>query len=151
MSPELQQQLTQYLALLLDAVRTGVAFTQEQVPLIIQEKIFLARLQHTTWLVVGVVMTFLLVHFVKTAFLRGFEADAEWTRYTRAYEEANVNVRKTLTHTAGAKWAQTWMNILPGLVCLMGPFMIMTHLTMCYQVWFAPRLYILEWLIQVVK
>lgn len=119
MDPALQQQLAEYLKAFLASAKQGAAFVTEQAPLVVQEKIVYGRAVETALLVIAIGA---IVGCVKVF------------RWGWAYESNNW---------ADDSGPAAWISSLVGgaLLSIWATY----QLTVVAQVWFAPRLYILEW------
>lgn len=132
MDPALQQQLAAYIKAILATAQSGAAFVAEQAPLVVQEKIAYGRLlfpvEAIGFAIAGVVLARLSVKFYRIASESG-------GRYGDIWPERKGGLLNMLT-ACGA--------------CLCSVFALMSAET-AMQVWFAPRLYILEWALSLVK
>lgn len=131
MNPDLQKQLSLMLAKLTDATQTAAAWTTGQIPPLVQEKIVFGRVWETSlWLLL-----------VLMAFLGTFVC---W----KAMIAQRILLKKNqfdddILLIFGA--------IGSGLVaagCVVGAI---GQLESVFMVWFAPRLYIVEWLREMLK
>lgn len=140
MNPELQKQLAEMLAKLMDATQNAATWTSGQIPLLVQEKIAYGRASETAWMVVFVVG---VVGFGLTAKRRvpvwtaALADERDMCRTSnRGYDEAVVN-----------KTVVTFMiacgSLLAAVLCLVA---FLANINNFMLVWFAPRLYIVEWL-----
>lgn len=131
MNEQLQKELAAWLATMRDAAQQGANFAIEQAPLIVREKVAYGRVRHTAMIgieiVLLVVVTYWLVRAVKRALV---------------YEPVD--------HLDDG--------ILPWVICV-PPAILVTILVISFmetfpyavQVWFAPRLYVIEWLAGLLK
>ena len=115
MNEDLQKQLAEMLAKLMDATQNAATWTADQIPLLVQEKILFGRIWETVLLVLLVAFTVLLVKVAGVAW--GHQWDGDRLSATMLY----------LASTGAATG------------CVVQAYFVTL-------VWFAPRLYILEWL-----
>jgi uncharacterized membrane protein YjdF len=122
MNEQLQKELAAWLGQLRNAADASASFAIEQAPLIIQEKVAYGRALHTALAVLFVVT--LVVGIV-----------------------ALYKASKSNLDDAGA--------VATSAVCGMGLFIFLCTGDMwfpqLFQVWFAPRLYVIEWLAGLLK
>lgn len=121
MDQELSKQLQQTLSTLLVQTQDAASWAKSQLPVLIQEKIFLGRIEETIQLVL------LLVAFVVAIklFLFCFRCAQD-----DSYDDWGVGAVLSVIPVAA-----TFI-----LVCLQLHYAVMA--------WFTPRLYIMEWLLQ---
>ena len=131
MDPQTKALILEWLQQVGDAVKTGAAFVAEQTPLVIQEKITFARAEYTAWMLLCVI---LLVYVAVAA--------------TRATTLAN---RIDKTDSSG-DLMQCVIFVLSGIASLIISLTILNTTTSTFfKVWFAPRVYILEWIMSGLK
>lgn len=120
MTPELQQQLAEYLKKLMETTQSAANFAADQLPLVVQEKILYGRVTETLQFVV-----FIAIAAVSFRMMR-------WTMKRERYDDELF----ICAYAAS------------GIV-----FSILALVETSYlaQVWFAPRLYILEWAAHLMK
>lgn len=117
MNEELQKQLAEMLAKLMTFAEDGAKWAGEQIPPLVREKIALGRAEESVWMAVSVGLLLAgVVIAVKT-----------WP-----WMVDNLDYGPTPLVTAVA--------VLPGIIAVSG------NLHGFLLVWFAPRLYIVEWL-----
>ena len=124
MNEELQKQLTDLLVTLSSSVQRGAEWVGEQVPPLVQEKILLGRIEETTWFVGGLIVAVVLVYKGARFWKRSFELTDEY--------DAPVCVVPFLAF--GAALLAATVNLHSFVL-----------------VWFAPRLYIVEWLADLMR
>ena len=135
MNTELQRQLTDMLSKLLSAIESGATWTGEQIPLLVQEKILLGRVSLTFWVITGIVVALYALPYAARQFKLAAEIIKEsGTRYF-ADEEVTAVAR----------------GIGGGLVGGTGVIVALANIESAFTVWFAPRLYIIEWLSTLAK
>lgn len=131
MNDHLQQELAAWLSRLREATDAGASFALEQAPLIVQEKVAYGRVVLTSWTVLLLAASMLSAYVV-------------W-RHIRTAQVKRGEDYDFIDDTH------------PGVII---PFSIATALTLATglgvatdaaQVWFAPRLYVLEWLAGLLK
>jgi hypothetical protein len=125
MNEQLQKQLAEYLAALSATVKSGSDFVLEQAPLLVQEKVVYGRVIETALLIAGVGA----VCFAVWVFKKG------WTYEADSYMD---DTRLMLTIPA----------VIGGVVATIAT---VTQMSAVAMVWFAPRLYILEWVVGMVR
>jgi hypothetical protein len=118
MDPALQQQLAEYLKAILATAQSGAAFVSEQAPLVVQERLVYGRITETLFVVLMCSL------FIPVGM-------AWWNR--RRWEEGC---------NYGDKGSPTVAITL--LTCIVS-FLVFMSSTNFVKVWFAPRLYVLEW------
>jgi hypothetical protein len=126
MNPELQKELATWLMNLREAADAGASFVLEQAPLIVQEKVAYGRVMHTAsvvaFLLLAVAATYVALRFYKA----GQEDDWENILHVLGFMLAAIAVPASFASAIES----------------FGP---------CVMAWFAPRLYVLEWLAGIVK
>ena len=125
MDDQLQQQLAAYLKEIATAARAGADFAIEQAPLVVQEKIAYARVSETAFCVLAVLGAFIAAQ----AFVWG----------TR---EGGMDADNPLAFVA---------QLAGGILCVVLTIGSLAQLNTVMLVWFAPRLYILEWVMGLLK
>lgn len=128
MNEQLQAQLAEYLKAIATAAQSGAGFVMEQAPLVVQEKIAYGRALETT--------TFALLLIVAACWYR----IARWGIAKAAADKHFDHPGFILSAVFGCAGtagftAMACFGVLPTVL----------------MVWFAPRLYILEWAIRMVK
>lgn len=128
MNDEMQKQLADYLATIATAAKTGGAFVIEQAPLIVQEKLSYGRIMEPAQLLLFLAITAGSVWL----FRWGLQHQHKWRQ------------------TANAELGYAAMGI--GII-LAVVFSICSCIQTGYviSVWFAPRLYIIEWVAGLLK
>ncbi len=122
MDPKLTEQLQQTLAALLANAQDAAAWTTGQIPLLVQDKIFIGRIEHTAAIVVSIVVML----------------GCAWI------------VRK-LSRMDGGNVDYEMAQIFMGIGCIAGFAAVLINFHVFLIVWFAPRLYIVEWLTSQVR
>lgn len=125
MDKALQDQLAQYLKQIADAAQKGADFATSQAPLVVQEKILSARISETLTLVVLAGVIALAVYL----FRYGYH-------------------NRCTSHSVmlGADERNGGLMILTGFWGGVASLLFLIELTTVVEVWFAPRLYIVEWI-----
>lgn len=131
MDPKLQQQLAEYLKEFVGAVKAGGEFALQQAPLVVQEKIAYGR--------ASTAITLLMSIAILGAVARS--APAVGRLITAADRDGDA------AKMAGAVIATVVM-LVAGFVSAIVFFGTYED---ALKVWFAPRLYILEWVASLVK
>jgi hypothetical protein len=122
MNEQLQKELAAWLSKLREAADTGGSFVLDQAPAIVQEKIAYGRATETLWCVVGVLLLLLAYWFSKRAM--------------RWFDEMEGN---------------PFGFIGAGVFAFFGVILTLIHVDAALKVWFAPRLYVIEWLSELLK
>jgi hypothetical protein len=123
----MNEKLQQEIAAWLETIRTGAEsagnFVLTQAPLVVQQKVAWGRAFETTWLVIGAIALLALLYYAK-----------------RVYAWSSKN-------------SDEGFSIGFLYTCLsFGVFLLtMDQLKLTLQVWLAPRLYIIEWLVSLAK
>lgn len=120
MDPELLKQLQQLLAQLLANAQDAAAWAKGEIPLLVQEKIAFGRAWETALLVAALGWTIFAVTKI-----------VPWAR-------------KTSDDTDGLTW------LIAGVAIVVGAGCSAVQIHDALLVWFAPRLYIVEWLFDLV-
>lgn len=125
MNDELKKQLAAMLAQLSTAAQEGAAWTANQIPPLVREKILYGRISNTMWCLLGVIGVILSYRICK----RSWPEDDDDRRY------------------------DMWIKRKGAGMCI--TCFIVGALSLCFvlfagdealEAWFAPRLYIVEWL-----
>jgi uncharacterized membrane protein YjdF len=122
MNEQLQQELAAWLGQLRNAADAGASFALEQAPLIIQEKVLYGRAFHTA-VAVLVVLTFVVAFL---ALRRAVKGNGDNVMANAVAGGAGFSV--FISFCAGDMW-----------------------FPQVFQVWFAPRIYVIEWLAGLLK
>lgn len=130
MNPEIQKELLSWLQGLRQLVESGAAFAKDQIPQVLWEKILLDRVYYTV--LEGLFATVLVTSIV--ALLRKW--GHKW-----AEEESDAS--------EGFSWAVVIAPKVIGL--LLGIIVVFGNLYPFRTVWFAPRIYLIDWLKELVK
>lgn len=125
MTPDLQKALADWLATLLDAAKSGAALTQDQLPIIIQQKLAFGLWVTALWAGLGVF--FLLL---STGLLF-------YTRKSMLEVKDDYHTRRRM---------QDWCIVISISLVLVGFPMALLNTSTLLKIYFAPNLYILEWL-----
>lgn len=120
MDTQLQQQLADYLKLILETIKTGSTFVAGQVPLVVQEKITYGRAEETITLVILIVLVYLSYRTVRW----GMDQNDEMSVVAC---------------------------VVGGIGILLFTVLALIELDFVLKVWFAPRLYIIEWIVSLLK
>lgn len=133
MSDQLQAQLAEYLKAILTTAQQGAAFVKEQAPMVVQEKILYARVLFTVEAVAFAIAALVLARLA--------------VRFYKIASEAGKGYRCDI-------WPERPGGLL-NIACSIGSigsalFAVIAAET-AVQAWFAPRLYILEWAMSLVK
>jgi hypothetical protein len=140
MNEELQKQLAEMLAALMRVAQDGSAWAQGQIPMLVQEKILYGRVSMTAWMLL---------------YLAGVVAACvAWPRARRAQAAASADYHQTMNDTkyrfdSGVADRQIFTVIALLALCVGGGICALAALDAIdslVQVWFAPRLYIIDWL-----
>lgn len=123
MDPELTKQLQQLLAALLANAQDAATWAKAELPLLVKEKIAFGRAWDSALLVVLLLVSIFVVK--------------AWNRWS-AYEANDVFNKGALA-------------IPMGIATVLWLGMCVAQLHDVLLVWFAPRLYIVEWLIGMLK
>lgn len=134
MNDQLQAQIAEYLKAILATAKDGAAFVADQAPLVVQEKIAYGRAYETTFIVL-----FMLGIVV------GGTLAVRAARRLPAYEALSYHEKD------GQCFAIFPPLIGGGAMALWGVMGFGMNIGTTLQVWFAPRLYILEWALSLVK
>lgn len=124
MTPELQKQLAELLAKLMDVASDATKWAGSQIPPLVQEKIMLGRVVESAWMLAAAVFAFVIIR----ASVRF------WPRALQLTKDGDDPVV-----------------VVPVLGVGLGFVVLMIRLEAFALVWFAPRLYIVEWLKSMVK
>lgn len=127
MNEELQRQLAAMLEKLTAAVEQGAIFAGDQIPPLVAEKILLGRALSTAYLLSGLVL--LAIGLRLTWRVWAWVSDVNTSDRDAAFGGVLCTVAA----------------LSPGLAVIYG------NLHQVFLVWFAPRLYIVEWLRELVR
>lgn len=125
MNDQLQQKLGEILDYLLQTTKAGVDFASQQLPLIAWEQVAFARAWHTAWVVMPVV-----------AALVGWRYVHGWWSRLGGQEDAD---EKGVCFVVGA---------IGGGIC---GITAGVNLYWALMVWLAPRVYLLNWAVDLVR
>lgn len=117
MDPKLQQALAESLTSALSAVKEGAATAKDQIPLVVQEKLTFDM----AWAIVWVTMALILVGL----------AFRYWKRAWQLTKEEGGDAPVILG---------------PIVLLVTGVPMLFNNLYTVFQIYFAPRLYVIEWI-----
>ena len=129
MNEQLQQQLAEYLKAIASTAQQGASFVMEQAPLVVQEKIALGRVTLTAWMVLCVVACVPLVRF----------GMSHWGRARAICKEQGDAYYRDEEVPHGLAGG---LSVACGCACVIAALALIEPVA---TVWFAPRLYILEW------
>lgn len=135
MNPELQKELVAWLAALRETAQQGTSFALEQAPLLVQEKIAYGRAWSLCLTAVCVVGFTVGVRFWR----------AGWVAYQAARAEAERRGDLWIETEGGVRCA------MAAIGCVITGVFGVAATQMAVKAWFAPRLYIVEWLIDLLK
>ena len=130
MNEQLQKELAAWLSQLRGAAESGVNFALEQAPLVVQEKILYGRVVETVWLLIGLACVAACIVLLPKM----------W--------------RKAIHLVNNERWDEiTYIPcVITTIVATIPTFFIVeVHIAPVIKVWFAPRLYVVEWLATLVK
>lgn len=134
MNPEIQKELLSWLAGLREAVTTGVAFAKDQIPQVLWEKILVDR----------VILTLLII--VALATITSF---FYYLPFRLKKIEDNEGYGKD---ESGATFAQYIIYIIVhGIAVIVAVISIGCNAYNLALVWFAPRLYLIQWITSLVQ
>jgi len=117
LSEDLQKQLAAFLQSLLEATGDVKQFAADQIPPLVQEKIMLGRVEEVIWLLASSLLMYVGYRLIK------FGNAEHW-------DDSSCFI-------AGVGGV---------LAFVVGPFLWLYSLHYVIEAWFAPRLYIVEWL-----
>lgn len=126
MNEQLQKEITQWLMSLRDQIDNGVNFAIEQAPLVVQDKVRLGRIEETIYLLFFLVL--LVVGAVTIAKLIPAYQREDWPK----------------DRDGDLAFPYRTLYAVPAVVVGTIGTCVQAHSTI--TVWFAPRIYILEWL-----
>lgn len=129
MDPELQKQLAAMIAKLLDATQNAATWSSAQVPLLVQEKITYGRIEHTLGVVICAAIAYASYHSCQ--------------RFFRIAKEAS--------NLSGEEVGGVIAVLASSIGFLVSIAFAIAHLNWALMAWFAPRLFIVEWLSSLVK
>jgi hypothetical protein len=121
MTPELQKALAELLAKMMTYADDAVGFAKDQIPPLIQEKIAYGRAWETSVFVVGFISCFILWRFAMRTW--------RWEKGGGTNDEN-----------------RGLPTVLVSIVSVVASMATLSQLNSMLLVWFAPRLYIVEWL-----
>jgi hypothetical protein len=134
MNPEIQKELLSWLQGLKGLVESGAAFAKEQIPQVLWEKILLDRVYLTILVVFGLLLIIgvpIAFHKVFTRLINKFSEIHKKDRYG---DDGHIIAGLIVTCITGA------VGFLTGFI------LFFDNLYTCLNVWFAPRLYLIEWI-----
>lgn len=137
MDPELQKQLVQMLKDLSSGVSAATNWTAGQLGPLVQEKILFGRISETA---------LLLIFVASTVALAWLGCVFAWGRIM-AIKKAKGNISFGDCHADG--WG--FLLVAANVSAIVTFVMSVCQLVETLEVWFAPRLYIVEWLKTFVK
>lgn len=133
MNEKLQEQLAEVLKWLLQWAQSTQEFVLAQAPLIVQEAIRFGRASETWDVAAGAVSLAIGLVLVFRSMIP-FMSDANEARYVTGH-----SVLLTI---------RTFGGIAMSFIGLMA---VLTNISPLLKVWFAPRIYLLEWVAQLIK
>lgn len=134
MNPELQKELALWLSSIRETGQLATGFVLEQAPLVVREKVIYGRVWSSLLLVVAVVCVVVAVRFSR----RG------WARYLNGV--GNKAGHDVWLEVPGAGQA-----VIGGVVAFFLCAAALESARIATMAWFAPRLYILEWISDLLK
>jgi hypothetical protein len=135
MNDQMQQQLASYLKEFVETVKAGGEFALTQAPLIVQEKVLFGRVMSTGLLMVCLVAAIVLIRYARSNYAMAAQAKADDGRPYWEFTAYRGGVLAVVCSIAGAACCLAAIGFAHDTV----------------QVWFAPRLYILEWAASLLK
>lgn len=130
MNPELQKELLTWLSSMREAAQGGINFALTQAPLVVQEKVLYGRITATAWLV-----------FSLGVLLFG----SYWTRRVWTWIWAESKKRDF-------DGGEVFASVAVTATCVIAPLgFVCSCFDEAVKLWFAPRLYIVEWLSGLLK
>lgn len=128
MEEETTDQLTRFMDNLNSAMEGGADFILEQAPLVIQEIVIWGRIEHTAWVVLSMAMMTAAVLFLKKKVMP----------YCAAVEDAPYGNNQEFCYVASF--------LVFAIVMVICATTFAINLTPCLKAWFAPRLYVIEYI-----
>lgn len=135
MNDELQKQLAAMLANLATVAQQGAAFAADQIPPLVQEKIALGRTEATFWFAAAAILSVASVYWM--ARLR------RWAEPHKAECDEKAKTGHYHVDRDGYQMPLFFGHVV-GILLAVLPLIATVHDLLL--VWFAPRLYIVEWL-----
>lgn len=132
MNQELQKALAQFLQLMLDGIQKGSAFASQQLPLIIQEKLHYEIVSSLAW--IGIWLTITII---------AWSAQRIVWRLTEPKPSSYLS-----SDDETARGVTTAAAILLSIFAIIDIVYNIDHLI---YVWMAPRVFIIEWLKELIK
>jgi heme/copper-type cytochrome/quinol oxidase subunit 2 len=133
MNDQIKAEVLSWLKEIAAAVKAGADFIGQQAPLVVQEKVSYARIDYTAWFTVGAIMLIAGVVLFFKAVKVSQRVDERW-------------------NWSNQKMSDFWMRMGPAIPLLfIGFFAFFATADTVLMVWFAPRVYILEWLMNGAK
>lgn len=127
MNEKLQQEIAAWLETMRAGIEAAGNFAIEQAPLVIQEKIAWGRAFETIWLAVGIIAVLALLYYSRRVWSWGLKNSDESDGFS-VFVSVLYSIGSIIVFTAA-----------------------MEQLNLALQVWLAPRIYIIEWLANLVK
>lgn len=124
MSEELQKQLAEMLKSLMATAQDATTWAKGEIPLLVKEKIMLGRVEETVYFVVSLLVGAVILYYS----LKLWKHSWQLTK-----EDADEPV------------------ILANIIGVILSVVVIYPSHNFFTVWFAPRLYIIEWLTSLVK
>lgn len=131
MDPALQQKVTEILDYLLKTTKAGVDFASEQLPLVAWEQVAFARV----WYPLVVVLC--VAGIAVTASTRRWQWVRAWDKEHTDKEDRGIAIS---VYTVGMIIATAILGVA-----------LFIHLKIAVLAWFAPRVYLLQWAVELVK
>jgi len=132
MDPKLNEQLQQLLSSLLQNAQDAASWAKGQVPILIQEKIALSRVEESIYMLISFLLVALAIVLIRKLWA--------WSA-----KECKRNAYEADSYVLGAL-VGTAVIFLIGIIA---PLVLNLHGFL--SVWIAPRLYIIEWLMSLKK
>lgn len=126
MNPDLQKQLAELLARGMDVASDASKWAAQQIPPLVQEKIVFGRAYETAAEIGSLVMAAILIRLAM-----------------KLWRLAHADDYDNPLHVVGG--------LITSIVCVLPVICAISEAESFFMVWFAPRLYIVEWLRTFVK
>ena len=132
MKPELQQAFADFIKQLTAMLQKTGEAVGTQFPLLLQEKILLARVEHTTYAAIGLLLVVASVVVLLRAYV--------WRPVFEVESGVLPGRAKALV-----------LRIVCAPAIFVGAAMFLTNLSPCLTAWLAPRVLLLNWLAGMIK
>jgi hypothetical protein len=134
MNDEMKKALSDFLGLLLEGIKTGTSFAQQQIPLVIQEKLNYEIYSSFAWM--GIWLFIILL---------------AWIVQQTVWRITNPKRTGKSRLAEGEEAARAITTIGAVLGSIGGLIDIIYNIDHVVYVWVAPRVYLLEWLKELIK